>query len=89
MAKTFSGSYSALLCFYYFPDGYSRARAEREGAVVWEAAEAAIVVAEVAAAAVVAEVAAFNPVTKKKREVPLTFNQWQCNVPSVLADAAS
>ena len=62
MAKTFSGSYSALLCFYYFPDGYSRARAEREGAVVWEAAEAAIVVAEVAV------VAAFNPVTKKNEK---------------------
>ena len=68
MAKTFSGSYSALLCFYYFPDGYSRARVEREGAVVSEAAEAAIVVAEVAAAAVVAEVAAFNPVTKKNEK---------------------
>ena len=57
--------------------------------MVWEAAEAAIVVAEVAALAVVAVVAAFNPVTKKKRGVPLTFNQWQCNVPSVLVDAAS
>ena len=68
MVKTFSGSYSALLCFYYFPDGYSRARAEREGSVVWEAAEAAIVVAEVAAAVVVAEVAAFNLVTKKNEK---------------------